>query len=242
MGKAVNTQKIWLVEDEEDLLALIHYNLIKEGYEARGFMSGEELFPALDLEQPDLILLDIMLPGIDGLKICQRLKADIRTTRIPVVMLTAKSEDGDIVIGLNLGADDYVPKPFSPKVLMARVRSVLRRHGNSHGTQEEVITLGDMVIDPNRHEVLLAGQALPLTATEFRILNFLAKKPGWVFSRDQIISAIHDSDFAVTDRTVDVQIVALRKKLGARQTCIQTVRGIGYKVMNCEKSHSISTK
>lgn len=230
MGKTLHKQNIWVVEDEEDLLALIHYNLIKEGYDVRGFTSGEELFPALALEQPDLILLDIMLPGIDGLKICKRLKADPQTTLIPVIMLTAKSEEGDIVIGLNLGADDYIPKPFSPKVLMARVRSVLRRHGNTSGAQEEVITLGDMVIDPNRHEVLLAGLPLPLTATEFRILNFLARKPGWVFSRDQIISAIHDSDFAVTDRTVDVQIVALRKKLGARQTCIQTVRGIGYKL------------
>lgn len=230
MGKTLHKQHIWVVEDEEDLLALIHYNLMKEGYEVRGFTSGEELFPALALEQPDLILLDIMLPGIDGLKICKRLKADPQATLIPVIMLTAKSEEGDIVIGLNLGADDYIPKPFSPKVLMARVRSVLRRHGNTSGAQEEVITLGDMVIDPNRHEVLLAGLPLPLTATEFRILNFLARKPGWVFSRDQIISAIHDSDFAVTDRTVDVQIVALRKKLGARQTYIQTVRGIGYKL------------
>jgi two-component system phosphate regulon response regulator PhoB len=229
MGNTLHKQKIWVVEDEEDLLALIHYNLMKEGYDVRGFTSGEELFPALAPEQPDLILLDIMLPGIDGLKICKRLKTDPKTTLIPVIMLTAKSEEGDIVIGLNLGADDYIPKPFSPKVLMARVRSVLRRHGNTSGAQEEVITLGDMVIDPNRHEVLLAGQPLPLTATEFRILNFLARKPGWVFSRDQIINAIHDSDFAVTDRTVDVQIVALRKKLGARQTCIQTVRGIGYK-------------
>ncbi len=229
MGKTMDKQNIWVVEDEEDLLALIHYNFMKEGYDVRGFTSGEELLPALALEQPDLILLDIMLPGIDGLKICKRLKADPKTNLIPVIMLTAKSEDGDIVVGLNLGADDYIPKPFSPKVLMARVRSVLRRHGNTSGAQEEVITLGDMVIDPNRHEVLLAGQALSLTATEFRILNFLARKPGWVFSRDQIISAIHDSDFAVTDRTVDVQIVALRKKLGARQTCIQTVRGIGYK-------------
>jgi two-component system phosphate regulon response regulator PhoB len=228
MGKAMNKENIWVVEDEEDLLALIHYNFIKEGYDVRGFTSGEELFPALALEQPDLILLDIMLPGIDGLKICKRLKGEDKTSLISVIMLTAKSEDGDIVTGLNLGADDYIPKPFSPKVLMARVRSVLRRRGKTSGA-EGVITHGDLVIDPNRHEVLLAGSPLPLTATEFRILNFLARKPGWVFSRDQIISSIHDSDFAVTDRTVDVQIVALRKKLGPRQGCIQTVRGIGYK-------------
>lgn len=224
----MHKEKIWVVEDEEDILALIYYNFMKEGYTVRGFSSGEELFPALAQEQPDLILLDIMLPGIDGLKICNRLKSEVRTSLIPVIMLTAKGEEGDIVTGLNLGADDYIPKPFSPKVLMARVRSALRRRGNTFGVQE-VVRHGDLVIDPVRHEVRLAGYPLPLTATEFKILEFMARKPGRVFSRDQIISAIHDGDIAVTDRTVDVQIVALRKKLGARQACIQTVRGIGYK-------------
>jgi len=229
MEKTLHKQMVWVVEDEEDLLALIHYTLMKEGYEVRGFTSGEEVLQALVQEQPDLLLLDIMLPGIDGLEICNRLKSQEKTRRIPVIMVTAKSEEDDIVIGLNLGADDYVAKPFSPKVLSARVRSVLRRQGQGSEAEGEVIRQGDMVIDPNRHQVLLAGASLPLTASEFKILHFLAKKPGWVFSRDQIISAIHDSDFAVTDRTVDVQVVALRKKLGERQNCIQTVRGIGYK-------------
>lgn len=229
MGNTTNQEKIWVVEDEEDLLALIYYNFVKEGYDVRGFTSGEEMFAALALEQPDLILLDVMLPGIDGLEICKRLKSVSKSTLIPIIMLTAKGEEGDIVIGLNLGADDYIPKPFSPKVLVARVRSVLRRRGNISGTQSEVINHGDLVIDADRHEVRLAGKTLPLTATEFRILNFLARKPGWVYSRDQIISAVHDGEIAVTDRTVDVQIVALRKKLGTRQHCIETVRGIGYK-------------
>ena len=229
MEKTMRGEKIWVVEDEEDLLALIYYHFVKEGYEARGFTSGEEMFAAVALTQPDLILLDIMLPGIDGLDACQRLKAEAKTNLIPIIMLTAKGQEEDVVIGLNLGADDYIPKPFSPKVLMARVRSVLRRRGNNTGTHGGVVRHGDLVIDPNRHEVRLAGQPLPLTATEFRILNFLARKPGWVFSRDQIISAIHDGDIAVTDRTVDVQVVALRKKLGTRQHCIETVRGIGYK-------------
>ncbi len=228
MGNTMHKEKIWVVEDEEDILALIYYNFIKEGYNVRGFTSGEEMFPALAQEQPNLILLDIMLPGIDGLKICKRLKSEVKTSLIPVIMLTAKGEEGDIVTGLNLGADDYIPKPFSPKVLMARVRSALRRRGNTFGVQE-VVRHGDLVIDPVRHEVRLAGHPLPLTATEFKILDFMARKPGRVFSRDQIISAIHDGDIAVTDRTVDVQIVALRKKLGTRQHCIQTVRGIGYK-------------
>lgn len=229
MAKTARQERIWVVEDDEDLLALTHYNFIKEGFTVRGFTSGEELLPALAQEQPDLIVLDIMLPGIDGLNICQRLKAEDSTSQIPVIMLTAKGEDGDIVTGLTLGADDYITKPFSPKVLMARVKSALRRRGNVCETQEDVVTHGDLVIDPKCHAVRLAGHPLSLTATEFRILIFLAKKPGWVFSRDQIISAIHDGDIAVTDRTVDVQIVALRKKLGARQNCIQTVRGIGYK-------------
>jgi len=228
MVNTMHKEKIWVVEDEEDILALIYYNFIKEGYTVRGFTTGEEMFPALAQEQPDLILLDIMLPGIDGLKICRRLKSEVKTSLIPIIMLTAKGEEEDIVTGLNLGADDYVPKPFSPKVLMARVRSALRRRGNTFGVQE-VIRHGDLVIDPVRHEVRLAGHPLPLTATEFKILDFMARKPGRVFSRDQIISAIHDGDIAVTDRTVDVQIVALRKKLGTRQACIQTVRGIGYK-------------
>ena len=229
MGKTTSPEKIWVVEDEEDILALIYYNLVKEGFEVRGFTSGEEMFAALALEQPDLILLDVMLPGIDGLEICKRLKSNAKTNMLPVIMLTAKGEEGDIVLGLNLGADDYIPKPFSPKILIARVRSVLRRRGNSVEAQTEVIRHGDLTIDLNRHQVRLAGHPLPLTATEFKILNFLAKKPGWVFSRDQIITAVHDGDIAVTDRTVDVQIVALRKKLGASQHCIETVRGIGYK-------------
>jgi two-component system phosphate regulon response regulator PhoB len=230
----MNQEKIWVVEDEEDLLALISYHFMKEGFDVRGFTSGEEMFPALTLEQPDLFLLDIMLPGIDGLKICKMVKSEAKTSLIPVILLTAKSEDGDIVIGLNLGAEDYIPKPFSPKVLMARVKTVLRRCGNIPGAQEEAVRFGDLVIDQTRHEVRLSGQPLPLTATEFRILNFLAKKPGWVFSRDQIISAIHDSDIAVTGRTVDVQIVSLRKKLGTSQHYIQTVRGIGYKFQEYE--------
>lgn len=229
MAKTITKETIWIVEDEEDLLALIYYNLVKEGFEVRGFSSGEEMFAALGQARPDLVLLDVMLPGIDGMEICKQLKTDTKTSSLPVIMLTAKSEEADIVTGLNLGADDYIPKPFSPKILIARVRSVLRRLGSPPKADPDVVSHGDLVIDANRHEVRLAGHLLPLTATEFKILSFLAQKPGWVFSRDQIINAIHDGDIAVTDRTVDVQIVALRKKLGLRQQCIATVRGIGYR-------------
>ena len=176
MEKTLHKQMVWVVEDEEDLLALIHYTLMKEGYEVRGFTSGEEVLQALVQEQPDLLLLDIMLPGIDGLEICNRLKSQEKTRRIPVIMVTAKSEEDDIVIGLNLGADDYVAKPFSPKVLSARVRSVLRRQGQGSEAEGEVIRQGDMVIDPNRHQVLLAGalnrlrvQDLALSGEEARV-------------------------------------------------------------------------
>ncbi|MDD5757721.1 MAG: response regulator transcription factor [Desulfobulbaceae bacterium] len=229
MANSLTKETIWVVEDEEDLLALIYYNFVKEGFEVKGFASGEEMFTSLTQTQPDLMLLDVMLPGIDGLEICKRLKANTKTSLLPVIMLTAKGEEGDIVTGLNLGADDYIPKPFSPKVLIARVRSVLRRRGAATAPPTGVINHGELAIDSNRHEVRLSGHPLPLTATEFKILTFLAQKPGWVFSRDQIINAIHDGDIAVTDRTVDVQIVALRKKLGPKQHCIETVRGIGYK-------------
>jgi two-component system alkaline phosphatase synthesis response regulator PhoP len=226
----MNQDTIWVVEDEEDILALIFYTLAKEGYAVTGFASGEEMLARLAGECPDLFLLDIMLPGIDGLALCKRIKSAGPANLRPVIMLTAKGEEGDVVAGLNLGADDYIPKPFSPRVLIARVKAVLRRRGKgAPEPQDEVIHHDDLVIDLSRHEVRLAGSPLPLTTTEFRILCLLANKPGWVFSRDQIISAVHDGNIAVSDRTVDVQIVALRKKLGARQTWIETVRGIGYK-------------
>jgi two-component system phosphate regulon response regulator PhoB len=226
----MSADTIWVVEDEEDIMALIFYTLAKEGYRVTGFTSGEEMLAKLVAECPDLFLLDVMLPGVDGLALCKRLKGDTLTKLKPVIMLTAKGEEGDIVAGLNLGADDYIPKPFSPRVLIARVKAVLRRRGQEPVEPPgEVVNHGDLAIDLGRHEIRLAGTPLSLTATEFRILSFLANKPGWVFSRDQIISAVHDGNIAVTDRTVDVQIVALRKKLGASQHCIQTVRGIGYK-------------
>jgi len=227
----MNQETIWVVEDEEDILALIYYNLAKEGYQVRGFASGEEMLAALTLERPSLILLDVMLPGVDGLSLCKTIKAEA-AAKIPVIMLTAKSEEGDIVAGLNLGADDYIPKPFSPKVLLARIRAVIRRGDqapSSAPAATQVFNNGALAIDLARHEVRADGALVALTTSEFRILRFLAEKPGWVFSRDQIINAVHDGDVAVTDRTVDVQIASLRKKLRQNQHYIETVRGIGYK-------------
>lgn len=220
---------ILVVDDEEDILELVSYNLAKEGYKIEKADSGEKAIAASKSVMPNLILLDIMLPNIDGLEVCRRLKADTKTRHIPIVMLSAKGEDADIVSGLELGAEDYITKPFSPRVLIARVRAILRRKKPSDADADSALQLYDMVINPARHEVLIEGEPIELTASEFGILNFMARRPGWVFTRNQIISAVKGSDYPVTDRSVDVQIVGLRKKLGAAGDYIETVRGVGYR-------------
>jgi two-component system phosphate regulon response regulator PhoB len=223
-------EKIWLVEDEEDILALIYYNLQKEGFTVTGFQSAEEMLAAAGKDLPALFILDVMLPGMDGFETCRRLKEHVSSAHIPILMLTARSEESDIISGLELGADDYLTKPFSPRVLIARVKALLRRAGLHTGEAREQIIFGDLFIDTDRHEVRVAGKPVFLTTTEFKILALLVSKPGWVFSRDQIITAVHDGNVIVTDRTVDVQIVSLRKKLGRQQSLIKTVRGVGYKL------------
>ena len=220
---------IVVVEDEEDILELIRYHLDREGYAVTTAATGEEALEAISQKAPDLLVLDLMLPGVDGLEICRRLKADPRTAAIPVVMATAKGEEADIVAGLELGADDYVTKPFSPRVLVARVRAVLRRRREPARNLSEVIRVHDLVIDPHRHEVLCGKSRVTLSATEFRLLQFLAARPGWVFTRQQIVSGVKGDDYPVTDRSVDVQVVGLRKKLGRQGEYIETVRGVGYR-------------
>ncbi len=223
--------KIWLIEDEEDILALVYYNLERQGFKVSGFPNAEEMLSAANGEQkrPDLIVLDVMLPGIDGFEACRRLKKLESFGAVPILMLTARSEEADIISGLELGADDYLTKPFSPRVLVARIQALLRRAVLQDESGGNRITLGELVIDKDRHEVTISGTTIPLTASEFKILALLAAKPSWVFTRDQILSTIHDGHIVVTDRTVDVQIVSLRKKLGPQQT-IETVRGVGYKL------------
>lgn len=221
-------EKILVVDDEEDILELVRYNLSKERYRVSIALSGEIALQKAKEERPDLILLDLMLPGLDGLTVCRELKRDPLTSSTPIVMLTAKGEEADIVVGLELGADDYIVKPFSPRVLQARIKAVLRRRDHDDA-EDASINIHDLSIHPARHEVLLEGVPITLTTTEFRILHFLARRPGWVFSRDKIINAVKGEDYAVTDRSVDVQIVGLRKKLGPAGECIQTVRGVGYK-------------
>jgi two-component system phosphate regulon response regulator PhoB len=220
---------ILVVEDEEPICELLRYNLTKAGYRVNVAGSGAQARASIAAEKPDLVLLDLMLPDGDGLDICRWLRRspDLQTT--PVVILTAKGEEHDIVAGLELGADDYIVKPFSPRVLLARIRAVLRRRAVEPVAADAVISRHGIVIHPGRHEVLVDDQPVELSATEFRVLHCLARRPGWVFTRSQIARAVHGGDDVVTDRSVDVQIVALRRKLGPAGKLIETVRGVGYR-------------
>jgi len=223
-------KQILVVEDEEDILELVSFNLKKQGYQVKGVTSGEEALQEVRRKIPSLIILDLMLPGVDGFDVCKSLKNDPRTKAVPIVMLTARSEEADIVIGLELGADDYLTKPFSPKELIARVRAILRRSKTDISDQEILQKVHDIEINVKRHEVLISGNQINLTSTEFRVLRLLADRPGWVFTRDQIVGAVHDQEYAVTDRSVDVMIVGLRRKLGVSGQYIETVRGVGYRM------------
>ncbi len=221
-------RRIFVVEDEEEIQELVRYNLAKEGFVVSATDSGEEALRKIPRERPDLVVLDLMLPGVDGLEVCRSLKRDSSTRDIPVIMLTAKSEEADVVTGLELGADDYITKPFSPRVLTARVRAALRRH-TSPPTDMSVIRAHNIVIHPGRHEVLVDDVQVNLTPTEFRVLQTLALRPGWVFTRGQIADSVHGGELVVTERSVDVHIVGLRKKLGDASQWIETVRGVGYR-------------
>jgi two-component system, OmpR family, alkaline phosphatase synthesis response regulator PhoP len=223
-------ETILIVDDEEDILELVRYNLSREGYKVLSAASGEEGLRLARSENPDLIVLDLMLPGVDGLEVARRLKGDEASRKIPIVMLTAKGEETDIVTGLELGAEDYITKPFSTKVLVARVRAALRRRLQDISEEKEVLKIHEITIRSGRHEVLVNDKQVQLTFTEYGILNFLVKRPGWVFTRNQIVDAVRGDDYYVTDRSVDVQIVGLRKKLGKAGKHIETVRGVGYRL------------
>jgi len=220
---------ILVIEDDADMVELLEYNLTQEGYQVVSAPSGEEGLDRISSKRPDLVVLDLMLPGMDGLEACKLLKRDPKTEHIPVVMLTAKGEEADIVTGLELGADDYITKPFSPKVLVARIRAVLRRKAKEPTDKTTIVTVHDLVIHPGRHEVLLKGDPIELTFTEFGILHALARRPGWVFTRYQIVDSVRGESYAVTERSVDVHIAALRNKLGSAAGYIETVRGVGYR-------------
>ncbi|MDZ7373202.1 MAG: response regulator transcription factor [candidate division KSB1 bacterium] len=226
---------ILVVEDEPDILGLIEYNLKKHGYEVRQAASGEEALEVARTNPPDLVVLDLMLPGLDGIDVCKALRTDPSTAAVPILMLTARDQEADIVTGLEVGADDYMTKPFSVRVLLARVKALLRRRRLAEGTAKKPLRFGELLIDPERFEVRAGPEKLALTRSEFELLHFLASRPGRVFTRDQIIQAIHGDNYVVTDRTVDVLVAGVRKKLGAHGARIETVRGVGYRFREPEE-------
>ena len=227
----MSKETILVVEDEEDILELICFHLRREGFSVLSALSGEDAWALINDHGIELLVLDLMLPGMDGLELTRRLKTSETKRTIPIIMLSAKGEEADIVTGLELGADDYITKPFSPRVLLARVRAVFRRQAlvSSQG-DDDIIRIHGMEIHLGRYMLTIDGRDVDLTHTEFQVLAFLARRPGWVFTRSQIVDAVHGDDYPVTDRSVDVQIVGLRKKMGNYGTIIETVRGVGYRL------------
>lgn len=221
-------QSILAIDDEKDILKLLEYNLQKEGYQFFSSKTGEEGFELAKSKRPDLVILDLMMPGIDGIEVCKLLKANQSTKSIPIIMLTAKSAEIDQVVGLELGASDYITKPFSVKVLLARVKNIFRK---TRPGQEEaaVIKAGDLVIDRERQSFTIKGKPVSLTKLEFNILSFLMQNPGKVFSRDQLLSGAWKGETFIVDRTVDVHVRSIRQKLGKYRDAIETVRGTGYR-------------
>ena len=230
----MSNEKILVVEDESDILELLEFHLSREGYDVMCAETGEDALKMLASHPVDLVVLDLMLPGIDGFTVAQRIKGDPNLNRLPIVMLTAKSEEGDIVAGLEIGAEDYITKPFSPRILMARVRTVLRRQQQPQAAGNTLIKRDNLTIDIRKHQVLVEHKPVNLTYTEFEVLTLLASRPGWAFSRTQIVDAVRGYNYSVTDRSVDVQIVGLRRKLGRCGNYIETVRGIGYRFRDFE--------
>jgi DNA-binding response OmpR family regulator len=223
--------KILIIEDEPDIRELLQYNLNRDGCEATAVADGKTGIAAARRLAPDLVLLDLMLPGMDGLEVCRKLRSDTATAGVAIIMVTARGEESDIVLGLGLGADDYITKPFKANEMLARVRAVLRRTREDSRVNDDkkVVVAGALRIDPSRHKVTLDEEELALTATEFRILHYLASRPGRVFTRDQILAASMSPNTMVLERNIDVHIRSIRKKLGEHRKLIETVRAIGYR-------------
>jgi len=227
----VGNKKILIIEDETDIVEFVTFNLIRDGFDVISAKTGEEGLKKDLTEMPDLILLDIMLPGLNGLDVCRALKNKEQTHHIPIVMLTARNEDVDIITGLEIGATDYVTKPFSPKVLIARLRAILRHDDENIKNDTALIIFRDITIDQGKHTVSVKDNPIQLTLTEFQILLVLIRRPGWVFSRTQMIDELREGHQVITDRAIDVQIANLRKKLGSCGDYVETVRGIGYRMV-----------
>jgi two-component system, OmpR family, alkaline phosphatase synthesis response regulator PhoP len=243
--EAVTKADVLIVEDDAEIADLIRFHIEREGYRARVVRSGRDALEASLRRPPDLVILDIMLPDLDGLEVTRRLKREAPTSGVSILMVSARGEESDIVAGLELGADDYVTKPFSPRVLIARVRSVLRRREDAPAAADagqSMISLlsGDIRIDPAQHAVQAGGEPVRLTLTEFRLLHFLALRPGFVRTRDQIVSAVRGEGTVLSSRAVDVHVASLRRKLGDRSWIVETVRGVGYRCAS-ERSQADNT-
>jgi two-component system phosphate regulon response regulator PhoB len=223
------SQEILVVDDEADIRELIRYNLARAGYRVLEAGDGEQALELIRSQQPALVVLDLMLPGMDGLDLCRTVKADPILKCIPIIVVSARGEEVDVVAGLELGADDYLAKPFSPRVLLARIKSVLRRSSTQPIDARAVLKVDTLSVNPLRREVRIEGVVTELSNTEFKLLHFLMQHPGVVFTRNQIVDGVHGDDYPVTDRSVDVQVVGLRKKLGECGAFIETVRGVGYR-------------
>lgn len=221
-------ESILIVEDDPDIVELLQYTLEREGYPVLAAQNGEKGLAEARRRKPGLIVLDLMLPGLDGLGVCKALKSDEATKGIPIVMLTAKGEESDIVLGLEFGADDYVKKPFSPRELVARIRTVLRR-GQPVSESKTRIEIGEVVLDRERHEVTVSGADVPFTRSEFRLIWTLAKHPGRVYTREELVERLTDGEVVILDRNIDVHVSSIRKKLGDDHPVVLTVRGVGYK-------------
>lgn len=222
-----NKKKIFIIEDEEDIITLLRFHLEKENYSVSSSTTGENIKNKIKQHNPDLILLDLMIPGHDGFEICKQLKQDSATEKIPIIMLTAKNEETNIIVGLELGAEDYITKPFSMPILIARIRKILRKKKQKE--QSEEIIIHDLRINPNTHDVYLLNEKIEFSSTEFKLLLHLTKKPLWVYSRLQLIDEIKGDNYVVTDRIIDVILVSIRKKLGSYAETIETIRGVGYR-------------
>lgn len=235
----MSRKRIVVIEDEPDILDVLAYNLRREGFDVSGAHNGSIGLALVNKELPDLVLLDLMLPGTDGIEVCKALKANPRTAGTLIIMVTAKGEESDVVLGLGVGADDYISKPFSPKELVARVKAVLRRGRMMEKEEEDsAIAFGDLQIDSARHKVTVRGQEVRLTATEFRILHYLASHPGRVFTREQLLSRTLGDDVVVVDRNIDVHIRGIRKKMNVDPPYIETIRGVGYRFMESPVTES----
>lgn len=230
-SRQVAKKKILVVDDEKDIVEMVSYNLARNGYQPLSAHNGHDALALAEKERPDLIILDLMMPGLDGNEVTRRLKADPNTAHIPVLMLTARSEETDVVVGLSIGADDYVTKPFSMKILLARLATIFRRAESLRaGDETNQLTVGPLTVDTQKHEALVDGKSINLTLTEFKILTALVTARGRVLTRDQLMDKAMGVDVFVTDRAIDVHITAIRKKLGEASWLVRTVRGVGYRL------------